>query len=96
MTEVYYISDGEQSARMELDEALDNIEWSMDPDYPREQITRDIYEAVDMNGFWHGLLGVYNVAIVTVQKVKTMDERRLIAAMARKVARGGSAIIGEG
>jgi hypothetical protein len=90
MTEVYYISDGEQHGRMPLDVVLDNIEANADP---HGQITRDIYEAVDMNGFWHGTLENFNVVIVAFQTIQDID---LKVTMARKVARGGSAIVGEG
>lgn len=77
---VYYLSDGEKPGKMEFSEVEANLRFSWDDDEDNAGFTRadelidDISGALDMQGFWHGRLGVYNVVMVRADKIQELDK----------------------
>lgn len=85
--EILYLSDGEQSALMDLGTLAQNLREAFPPgETPSGDMSgfatvdillRDIANALDMSGFWHGDLSVCNVAIIRadiVRKLLNVDE----------------------
>lgn len=82
--EVYYLSDGEIPARMNFDTLADNLRMSYAGADPRDlanetgfrtvdELVEDMAGAIDNQGFWHGTLTCYNVAVIGVHKIQRLD-----------------------
>lgn len=77
---IYYLSDGEQSGLMDfaqlqhtLRETCKDGEPDLMPYHTVEALLHDMEGALDTQGFWHGILGVYNVAIVAATKIEELN-----------------------
>lgn len=85
--EVLYLSDGEQSALLSFNEICANlreVDAAIPGAAPREmgghssieEMLSDMAGALDNQGFWHGTIGVYNVAIVRADKARKLLQKR--------------------
>ena len=70
---ILYLSDGEGSAIMTLSHLLYNLVSADDV-----ATVDDIIGALDSQGFWHGFLAEYNVAIVSLDKIEKVVANELL------------------
>lgn len=81
---IYYLSDGGYSRLMTLDDLLENLHSSYsgiskesleeEIGYPTlYALCADICEALDMDGFWHGLLTYYNVCVIRKDVIEKIE-----------------------